>query len=100
MGLLALNAADITPDPDTVEEGCEDEALEQVASGDLDAVFLFSGGATVPEGVELLEIEDAEIFDFDIVYTVQGDSDATTGFVEFLGSPEGEAIVDESGYGL
>jgi len=100
MGLLALNAAGVTPEPDTVEEGCENEALEEVASGDLDAVLLFSGGATVPDGAELLEIEDAQIFDFNIVYTVQGDSDATTSFVEFLGSPEAEAIVDETGYGL
>jgi len=100
LSVLTLEAAGITPDPDTVEEGCEDEALEQVAGGDLDAVLLFSGGSTVPDGAELLEIEDAQIFDFEIVYTVQGDSDAATSFVDFLGSPEAEAIVEETGYGL
>ncbi|MDZ7673826.1 MAG: hypothetical protein U5K30_01975 [Acidimicrobiales bacterium] len=35
--LTALERFGVTPDPETVETGCEDEALEQVASGDIDA---------------------------------------------------------------
>ena len=61
--------AGVTLDTRRVEEGCEDEALEQVASGELDAVLLFSGGVTVPDGAEVVEIDEdpTSSFDFSIV---------------------------------
>jgi ABC-type molybdate transport system substrate-binding protein len=100
LSLLALGAAGITPDPDTVDEGCEDEAMEQIAAGDLDAVLLFTGGVTVPEGTEFLDIDDdSTIFDFPIVYVAQEDTDAITSFTDFLDSPEAQDIVEEMGYG-
>ena len=71
--------AGVTPDPDTVEEGCENEALEQVAERRPRCrPPLQRRHDACPTAPSSSRSRATQIFDFNIVYTVQGDSDATT----------------------
>ena len=96
--LGVLDNAGVTPDPATVDEGCEAEALAQIANGELDAVLMYRNDVQVPEGVVLLDVDEGQNLIFDITYVVVGDSADTAAFAEFLESDQVNSILIENGY--
>ena len=96
--LIVLANAGVTPDPATVAEGCEAEALAQIADGELDAALMFRNGLQVPDGVMLLDIDESQNVIFELTYVVVGTSAETTAFGVFLGSDEVNDILIANGY--
>lgn len=90
--LTVLQKSGISPDPTTVEAGCEQSALDQVVAGSLDAVLLFRNGVQLPEGAELLEIPDEQNLVITLVSAVVNDTDDAEAFGEFLDSDEAAQI--------
>lgn len=96
--LLVLSKAKVTPDPATVKENCENDALQQVAAGTLDTALLFRNNTTVPPGVELIQIPTDQNVIFDISSVLIGKSADATGFTKFIASDAGQTILKENGY--
>lgn len=96
--LSVLDNAGVTPDPNTIGEGCEAEALQQIADGELDAALMFRNDLDLPEGVVLLDIDESQNVVFDVSYVVVGNSSDATGFGEFLTSDTARGILTQRGY--
>jgi len=96
-GVLALGRSNVVPDASTVGADCEDEALEQIADGDLDALFFFRDAAQVPAGVELVDIPPAQNLVFDHSFVVAGTTPDARAFGTFLASPEVRQILTRDG---
>ena len=94
----ARRKAGVTVDDAPLEEGCESEAAQQVADGELDAATMFRMNVPVPDGAEVVEIaEDVNIV-VPISAAVLTDSDAAADFAAFMASEEASSILTEIGY--
>ena len=96
--LSVLENAGVTPDPNTIGEGCEAEALQQIADGELDTALMFRNDLDLPEGIVLLDIDESQNVVFDVSYVVIGTSSDVTGFGEFLASDTARGILTQRGY--
>jgi ABC-type molybdate transport system substrate-binding protein len=96
--VLVLQNAGVTPDLESVSEGCEQDSLQQIADGELDAALMFRANLDVPDGVELLDIDEDVNVIFDISYVVPGDSDAAKAFGDFMESDTAQTILEDHGY--
>lgn len=98
LGTIVLSKSGVTPDPDTVGEGCEADALQQVAEGRLDAALVFRGGLTVPAGVELLDIDESQNLILDLSFAVISESPNAIDFGAFLDSDTVQQVLAAHGY--
>ncbi len=96
--LLVLAKAGVTPAPATVHAGCEQDALQKVAKGSLDAALMFRGGLTVPTGVKLVAIAAPQNIVVPVSYATVGTSAGTDAFAAFLASGTAQNVLTENGY--
>lgn len=94
--LLVLSAAGVTPDPTTVRPGCDAEAAQQVADGELDAALIFRAGVVMPDGAETVALPAdgnlvIELFSVSL-------SDAGADLAAFLTGDTAQQILTERGY--
>jgi molybdate transport system substrate-binding protein len=95
---LVLNRAGVTPEPDTVASGCADEAVNQVAAGELDAALVFRTEADIPDGVETVAVPDEQNLIIEIAHAELADNESTGAFVEFLGTDRAKEVLMAAGY--
>ncbi|MET0904190.1 MAG: substrate-binding domain-containing protein [Acidimicrobiales bacterium] len=96
--LAVLANAGVTVDDEALEEGCESEAAQQVADGELDAAAMYSMNVVVPEGAEAIEVaEDVNII-VPLSAATLTDSDAAADFAAFMTSEEASSMLTEIGY--
>jgi molybdate transport system substrate-binding protein len=96
--LFVLSRAAVEPDPAEVQEGCEQDALRRVASGELDAALLYRAGYRLPEGVELVPLPQEYNLVIAIVTVRQGSSDETQTFMRFVRSKQARSIIERANY--
>ena len=96
--VAVLRANGIQPDPSTVAAGCEAEAVQQVAKGDLDAALLFRSGIVVPDGVDWVPIPDDKNIVIRVVAADVGGSDQAESFTSFIGTEDAKAVVESEGF--
>ncbi len=94
---LANAGVEAADDVASSEENCEQEALEQVAAGDLDAALVFRSGVEVPDGTEVVEVPEESNTVIEVSY-VLGEGEDAAAFGEFVESDEGQQILEENGY--
>ena len=96
--VAVLAQAGVTPDPATVASGCESDAAQKVADGDLDAALMYRFGLQVPDGAELVEVDAADNRDIDFSYFVLSDASQAEDFAAFLESDAVNTMLVENGY--
>jgi hypothetical protein len=96
-GALVLRRAGVEPDPTSVAEGCEADAVAGVASGGLDAALLFRNSVVIPDGVEVVNIPDDQNIVIDMRYTPTVDDPSSDSFQSFLASDAARQILSEQG---
>lgn len=97
-GVAVLQSAGVTPNADEANDCDESEALGRVAAGELDAALMYSANVEVPEGVELMTIDEEHNIELAIVSVAPQGSDEAAEFSEFLDSEEARTILEEQGY--
>ena len=102
LGRQALEAAGVTPAPDTEEPDVR-ALLTKVEAGELDAGLVYvTDVISSGDGVDGIDIPaEVDVVASYAIGTVTGSAnpDAATAFVEFVGSVEGRAILERSGFG-
>ena len=95
--VAVLSANGIQPDPSTVAAGCEAEAVQQVAKGDIDAALLFRG-RILPGGVDWIPIPEDKNLAIRVVAADVGGSDQAETFTSFMGTEDAKAVVESEGF--
>jgi ABC-type molybdate transport system substrate-binding protein len=98
LGSIVATRGGVTVDPAIIGEGCEDDALQQVASGSLDAALMFRPDLRVPEGVTLVVVPPGQNVIVEASYVVIGKSDPTAAFANFLTTDAVHQLLTEHGY--
>ncbi len=96
--VAVLHANGIQPDPSTVAAGCEAEAVQQVAKGDLSAALLFRSGIVVPDGDDWVPHPRRQEHRRDVVAADVGGSDQAESFTSFIGTEDAKAVVESEGF--
>ncbi len=101
LGRQALDAAGVTPSPDTAEPDVR-ALLTKVEAGELDAGLVYvtdvlaAGGGV--QGIDLpAEIDVSTSYTIGTV-TGSGDADLAAAFVELVRSDEGQAVLERAGF--
>lgn len=94
---LIVRLGGVEPDAARVRSGCAGDAVNQVASGQLDAALVFRNNVTIPEGVEVISIPDDQNLIIEVAYTQLADNEATRAFVDFLGSNRAQQLLTRQG---
>ncbi|MGK2948743.1 MAG: molybdate ABC transporter substrate-binding protein [Acidimicrobiales bacterium] len=102
LGRQALDAAGVTASPDTNEPDVR-ALLTKVEVGELDAALVYAtdvvAGGDLVEGIDLpAEVEVVTAYPIGVV-AGSGNADAARAFVDFVLSDEGQAILDDHGFG-
>ncbi len=98
VGVLAK--AGVKPAPSTIHPpaDCLTKYLSQIAAGTLDAALLFRNDATLPKGVKLLSIPDAQNLVVNFSYVTVGSSAPIVAFGDFIAGATGRHVLTLNGY--
>lgn len=94
----ALGRLGIQPDPDTLEPDVR-SLLAKLAEGELDAGVVYATDAASSTDVRAIEIDSSAQPDITYAIATLNFAPATTRFVEFVMSDEGQAILATHGFG-
>jgi hypothetical protein len=97
LAVAVLSRGGVEPDPTSVAEGCDADAVDRVARGELDAALVFRGNLQIPEGVEAITIPDDENVVIDVAYAPAADDPSSDSFQAFLQSDTATQILSRHG---